>query len=193
LLSRLEPLPSPRLDLEQYPLTGEVAATLLCLARMRGDLDGGVIDLGCGNGILAIGASLLGAGPVAGVDVDPAALQTAGENAALAEADVSWVLADISGFAGRARTVVSNPPFGAQHRGADRPFLDAAVRLADVSYTVHNAGSRNFVESYISGRGKLTDAWGVELPLKAAFDHHRKRVEFINVEVYRVLSTCERD
>ena len=193
VLSRLADLPSPRLELEQYPLTGDVAATLLFKAKMQGDLDESVIDLGCGNGILAIGASILGAKNVTGVDIDPTALHVARENAITAGARINWVLANASSFEGRVRTIVSNPPFGAQHKGADRPFIDAAVRLADVGYSFHNSGSIDFVESYLSGRGIITDAWEVKLPLKATFDHHRKRVEYLNVEVYRIVSTCERD
>ncbi len=193
VLSRLGDLPSPRLELEQYPLTGDVAATLLFKAKMNGDLEESVIDLGCGNGILAIGASLLGAKNVTGVDIDPAALHVARENAITAGARVNWVLADASSLEGRVMTMVSNPPFGAQRKGADRPFIDAAVRLADVGYTFHNSGSIDFVESYLSGRGVITEAWEVRLPLRATFGHHRKRVEYLNVEVYRIVSTCERD
>ena len=193
ILSRLDKLPSPRLELEQYPLTGDVAATLLFKAKMWGDLDESVIDLGCGNGILAIGASVLGAKNVTGVDIDPAALLVARDNAITTGARVNWVLADANSFDCRVKTMVSNPPFGAQRKGADRPFIDAAVCLAEVSYTFHNSGSMDFVKSYLSGRGVITEAWEVRLPLKASFDHHRKRVEYLNVEVYRIASTCERD
>ena len=42
-----------------------------------------VLDLGCGSGILAIAALKLGAASAEGVDIDPVAVRTAGENAAL--------------------------------------------------------------------------------------------------------------
>ena len=42
-----------------------------------------VLDLGCGSGILAIAALLLGAGSALGCDIDEAAPRIAGENAAL--------------------------------------------------------------------------------------------------------------
>lgn len=41
-----------------------------------------VLDYGCGSGILAIGAALLGAGSVTAVDIDPAAVQATRDNAA---------------------------------------------------------------------------------------------------------------
>ncbi len=40
-----------------------------------------VLDYGCGSGILAIAAARLGAGPVAGVDIDPQAVEAARANA----------------------------------------------------------------------------------------------------------------
>mgnify|MGYP000529708444 CR=1 FL=1 len=42
-----------------------------------------VLDIGTGSGILAIAALKLGAGSAEGVDIDPVAVRTAGENAAL--------------------------------------------------------------------------------------------------------------
>ncbi|MFM8767084.1 MAG: 50S ribosomal protein L11 methyltransferase, partial [Rubrivivax sp.] len=41
-----------------------------------------VLDYGCGSGILAIAAALHGAGEVDAVDIDPAAVQSAADNAA---------------------------------------------------------------------------------------------------------------
>ena len=40
-----------------------------------------MLDYGCGSGILAIGAALLGAGAVDAVDIDPAAVQATRDNA----------------------------------------------------------------------------------------------------------------
>ena len=42
-----------------------------------------VLDYGCGSGILAIAAARLGAGSVAGVDIDPLAVEAARANAEL--------------------------------------------------------------------------------------------------------------
>lgn len=45
--------------------------------------DTALLDVGCGSGILAIAALLLGAGSAVGVDIDPLAVKTARENGAL--------------------------------------------------------------------------------------------------------------
>ena len=43
---------------------------------------GRVLDYGCGSGILAIGAALMGAGEIVAVDIDPAAVRATRDNAA---------------------------------------------------------------------------------------------------------------
>jgi ribosomal protein L11 methyltransferase len=67
--------------------TGLHPTTRLCLAALEslaeeGRLDHArVLDVGCGSGILAIGASLLGAAEVVGVDTDPLAVEATRANA----------------------------------------------------------------------------------------------------------------
>lgn len=65
--------------------TGNHATTQLCLEalEMRIDEDAqGIVlaDIGCGSGILSIGALLLGASKVYAVDTDPLAVQATGSN-----------------------------------------------------------------------------------------------------------------
>lgn len=64
--------------------TGTHPTTALCLEwlEQQGDFSGqNIIDYGCGSGILAIAALLLGADKVVGVDLDPQALLATTENA----------------------------------------------------------------------------------------------------------------
>ncbi|WJN58598.1 50S ribosomal protein L11 methyltransferase [Pseudomonas sp. SO81] len=63
--------------------TGTHPTTALCLEWLDGqDLAGcNVIDFGCGSGILAIAALLLGAPQAIGTDIDPQALEASRDNA----------------------------------------------------------------------------------------------------------------
>jgi ribosomal protein L11 methyltransferase len=65
--------------------TGSHPTTALCLEWLDAHQDAlagaQVLDYGCGSGILAIAAALLGAGRVAALDIDPQALDATRENA----------------------------------------------------------------------------------------------------------------
>ncbi len=65
--------------------TGGHETTSLCMEALDERVKGGerVLDIGTGSGILAIAALKLGAASAEGVDIDPGAVRTAGENAAL--------------------------------------------------------------------------------------------------------------
>jgi len=68
--------------------TGLHPTTRLCLVGLERWSDEGIVesasvfDVGSGSGILAVGAALLGAGPVRAVDTDPIAVESTRENAA---------------------------------------------------------------------------------------------------------------
>ena len=65
--------------------TGTHPTTRMCLrwlAQSPGVAGARVLDYGCGSGILAIGAAKYGAAQVDAVDIDPAAVATARDNAA---------------------------------------------------------------------------------------------------------------
>ena len=74
--------------------TGAHPTTQLCLSFLLGEARGSVLDLGCGSGVLAIAAAKLGFGPVIAVDLDPAAVRAAKENAAANGVDVDVRLLD---------------------------------------------------------------------------------------------------
>jgi ribosomal protein L11 methyltransferase len=62
--------------------TGAHATTSLCLELLLDeDGRGSCVDLGCGSGVLAIVASLLGYDPVLALDYDPVAIEVTAENA----------------------------------------------------------------------------------------------------------------
>ncbi|MFP5381009.1 MAG: 50S ribosomal protein L11 methyltransferase [Gammaproteobacteria bacterium] len=74
--------------------TGSHPTTRLCLRWLDENLAGGetLLDYGCGSGILAIAAARLGAARVDGVDIDPQAVTSARDNAALNDVSAHFVL-----------------------------------------------------------------------------------------------------
>jgi len=183
--------PDPRT--EQYSTPAVLAARLLHHAHLLGDIEGrSVCDLGSGTGVLALGASLLGAERVVGVELDPRAIAVARRNAARLEAEVTFVQGDvrdtglIAGL-GRFDTVVMNPPFGAQDPHADRPFVDAALALAPVVYGIFNSGSIPFLEAYTAERAEIEFAIGGIFPLKRTFPFHRHDTVGIEVEILKMM------
>jgi putative methylase len=193
LLEKVRGFEKPNVTLEQYPTPALLAAEMLHFAFMKGDLEGTVYDLGCGTGMLAIGAAVLGAERVVGFDSDPGALEIARENAEMIGVDVEFECKDIRQVRGHANTVVMNPPFGAQVKGSDRPFLKTAMRVADVTYSIHNSGSLAFVKKFIQP-AVITEWYNTGFPIKRTFKFHKKDVERIEVEIYRIITdNCQTD
>ncbi|WP_123534660.1 METTL5 family protein [Halosimplex salinum] len=186
---------NPRVDLEQYRTPPDIAAHLIHTADLQGDIeDRVVVDLGTGTGMLALGAVLRGPKRVVGVDLDPDPLATAraNERRVAAAADVEWVRGDATQVPLAPKeptTVVMNPPFGAQsgNEHADRGFLATAAAISEVSYSIHNAGSEEFVESFAGDNGgTVTHAFAAELDLPHQFDFHDAERQTIDVEVFRI-------
>ena len=186
---------NPRVSLEQYPTPPDLAAHVIHVADLNGDVEGRtVVDLGMGTGMLALGAALRGPARVIGVELDRDAVETARDNRIRVgtKTPIHWVQADAT----RAplcleepTTVVMNPPFGAQHGNehADRAFLATAADLADVSYSIHNEGSREFVEAFAADEGgEVTHAFEATFRLDRQFEFQESDVEEITTEVYRI-------
>lgn len=193
-LQRLDGFSRPRAALEQYQTPAPLAARLLHHALMKGDIGGkSVCDLGSGTGVLAIGAALLGAGTVTGIEIDQQAVRTAEKNAARLGADVEFVVADVRDaslprcITTPCDTVIMNPPFGAQRVHADRPFIDLALSLAPVTYSIFNAGSTQFIKMYTEGRAQITEKVGGVFPIRRTFSFHTRDVQDIEVEILRLI------
>jgi ribosomal protein L11 methyltransferase len=114
--------------------TGLHPTTRLCLALIedvadRRLLDGArILDVGCGSGILAIAAVLLGAQSVLGVDTDPLAVETTLENAGL------------NGLGGKIAARQGSVPLTDEHDQYDVVLANlVASLLIDLSEHLHNS------------------------------------------------------
>ncbi|CAE7223367.1 unnamed protein product [Symbiodinium pilosum] len=194
-LSGLPDHPSKNSKLEQYATDGDIAARWLLGINQQDPFRDTekVVDLGAGNGILGIGALLLGAPRAVFVEVDGAAADTL-EDALEAHAlsarsvvlrrDVAEV-ADDPGCA--CDIVIMNPPWGQQRRSADRPFLQASIALARTSvHLMHSAGAVH-VEPWARDHGWHADRWlEVDFPLPRKYAHQSRRRGFTSAAMWRI-------
>jgi putative methylase len=187
----------------------QLAANMLYIAAYANDdiVGKSVLDLGCGTGRLALGALLMGAKDVVGVDIDRLAIQTANENSkkvCLADS-VQWVLGDLSVVIGRFDTVLQNPPFGVQMREADRAFLIKALEVSDRVYSLHShpevddrlikqlkasqgflqVSASPFLEKFITKHGgSVTSVYALLMTIPRMFDFHTKLKHDFVIDMY---------
>ncbi len=190
-LDKLKILESPNLKLEQYPVSSEVASELLYMAGFEhNDLDGRVLDLGTGTGRLAIGAALMGAEEVVGVDVDKRSLALARENAEAAGVRVEWVQSGMEKVTSRFDTVLMNPPYGTRTSHADIRFLGKAFELASVVYSIHKSATRDFLLQFVARSGwKVDEMRSMRMEIPHLFEFHQKKRGRVEVDLYRVIRT----
>ncbi|MCG7841271.1 MAG: METTL5 family protein [Methanomassiliicoccales archaeon] len=189
LLQSLDRFQSPKPELEQYSTPAVIAAEMLFEALARGHIEGRkVLDLGCGTGLLGIGAALLGASAVVGVDKDPIALEQTKVNAVKAGVDIDIRQADVDIFSEKADTVIMNPPFGAQRRGADRPFLSTAMHCAPVIYSLHLSQTEAFVQRYVVREGFTAEVLKrYKFGIPYMFEFHSKAKKDVDVTLFCIL------
>lgn len=190
LLSKLAPHPKPKLRWEEYTLDAGSATQIAYIPLVNDDISGkSVIDLGCGTGILAISASLLKARFVVAVDIDKDAVRVAEVNAKTVEAEVEFVIGDISCIGGHFDTALMNPPFGSWRHGADVEFLKKALEVADVVYSLHKRVglNREFLCRKIQTfGGKVDRIYEVTISIPRIFSFHRKHRYLVDADLYRI-------
>ena len=209
-LSKIQPYSKPAPDLEQYTISADVAATMLYIAAYsHGNIvNKRVVDLGCGTGRLTIGAALLGAKEVVGVDIDRNAVEAASKSAEKFDLKkkTQWIITDIDSVNGHFDTVLQNPPFGVQKRGADRKFVVKALELSNVIYSLHKrpdhdsallkelktcsdgaiqVSSSSFMERFVEENGGTVDSvYALLMTIPHMFSFHsEKKHEFV-VDLY---------
>ena len=193
LLSKLSPPTKPKLKLETYTLNSKSASRILCIAGYFYNdlLDKKIIDLGCGTGILSIGAALIGAKSIVGVDIDADSIRIAKKNAVKIGVNVNYVVSDIEAIHNSFDTTLMNPPFGSWSRGADIKFLEKALKISPIVYSLHkrNPSTRRFLINKISYLGGQVDRiFEQEISIPLTFKFHRKNKYLVKADLYRIKS-----
>ncbi len=193
ILSQLEGFREPKVRQEQYLVDSEIGATVLWNAYSLGDVRGKVVaDLGCGTGILGIGALLLGARQALLADSDENALKIAEKNISKVKSEgyklgsAELICADVADLDIKAGVVLQNPPFGTKVRHSDILFLEKAIKTAPVVYSFHKSESKPFLQGFAAKKNAtITHIWDFKWPLKSTFSFHRRQLHRIDVSCFR--------
>ena len=201
-LERLVTSESPNPNLEQYPVSTRVAAELVWIAFCKNDILGRrVVELGCGTGKLSIACALLGATHVIGIDIDPSIIKLAHTNSEQLglQNKISWVCGDIEAIRASLPlfdVVVMNPPFGVRGMpGTDIRFLNYAIRLSSVIYSLHLGRLKNraYISEVVAKQGFTIDfISSMSMDIPHLFSFHQKRKYKIAVDLYRIIKSIPR-
>ncbi|MEM5792742.1 MAG: METTL5 family protein [Candidatus Aenigmatarchaeota archaeon] len=196
ILSKLKNNPNPKPSLEQYEINSNLAAEIVNLAYISGDIKNKIVlDLGCGSGKLAIASSFFKPKKVYGIDIDEKAIKIAIENVKIAEKisgirigkKIEFLRMDVSNWAERVDTVVQNPPFGIQNKHADRIFLEKALECSRKVYSLHRSyhKSREFLTKFVEKRGGSVERIvKFEFRLPHTFRFHSRPVVKFDVDLF---------
>jgi len=191
ILSKLKPFSSPNPQLEQYLTSSDIAADILWNMYMLKD-HGTIADLGCGTGILGLGALILNDSKCFSIDCDPKAIEIAKMNKEYleqefdTELDCTFISEDISSFNTPVDIVIQNPPFGIQKKHADRLFLEHAMTISPIIYSLHTADSAQFIQAISKETHSITHKWQYEFPLRNTMKHHSKNQHTVKVICVRL-------
>jgi putative methylase len=188
-LQQVKPHPTPKISLEQYSIPAGLAAEILFIASYAHDNIQGksVADLGTGTGRLALGAAMLGAKQVVGIDLDRASISVASEASKSLGLEIDWVLGHIESLRGPFDTVLMNPPFGTKQPHADLEFLKVALRVGRVTYSIHKSSTRRFLVRWLEEHDRKPDRiMSARMEIPHQFNFHRKKKGYVDVDVFRI-------
>ncbi|NP_001089917.1 methyltransferase like 5 L homeolog [Xenopus laevis] len=185
-LQQVDVFENPKLLLEQYPTRPHIAACMLyTIHNTFNDIEDKVVaDLGCGCGVLSIGAAMLGAGLCLGLDVDEDALDIFKTNAEEFElTNIDMIQCDVCSMppdclSKSVDTVIMNPPFGTKHnKGMDMTFLSTALQMARNSvYSLHKTSTREHIKKKAADwKVKMEVIAELRYDLPASYKFHKKK------------------
>lgn len=198
-LTKLETFDKPILTYEQYLTPPNVAANMLTyIDSTYGDIcQKHVLDVGCGTGMLALGAALTGAGFCTGIDICSKALLRAEANKKMLrlhtvnfiQCDAKYMDLTMNGTS--FDTAIMNPPFGTKgNEGIDVLFLTKAFQLNIPNiYSLHKRSTRKLILK--QGKAYSYQAEVVaelKFNIDRSFNFHKKATSDIEVDLFKFSS-----
>ncbi|TKR64726.1 hypothetical protein L596_025216 [Steinernema carpocapsae] len=197
-LAQLDSFEESKVELEQYATTPQLAADILLAIDNDVGLERKTLaDLGCGCGVLMLGASLLGSTYLVGFDIDEDALEICSRNIEDMEPDslVDLVNVDVTQsvpacFNGRFDVVIMNPPFGTKNNaGIDMKFVEKGLSLlgeSGVLYSLHKSSTRDFILKTASKfEAKAECVAELRWNLENTYKFHKKKSVDIQVDLIK--------
>ncbi|KAF4087159.1 hypothetical protein AMELA_G00092040 [Ameiurus melas] len=194
-LQQVDGFEEPKILLEQYPTSPHIAGCMLyTIHNTFDDIENKLVaDLGCGCGVLSIGAAVLDAGLCVGFDIDSDALDIFKRNVEEFELpNIDMVQCDIcsigSLYTKKFDTVIMNPPFGTKHnQGIDMQFLKTALSMSKGSvYSLHKTSTRDHIQKKASEwKVKMEVIAELRYDLPASYKFHKKKSVDIQVDFIR--------
>ena len=181
-LSNLKAHPGNNLDLEQYSITGNLAARWISDILSFGDINysSTVADLGAGNGILGIGCQLAGAKKSIFFESDSNACKVIKDNLInesliksakvinqhISKDNIPIIDSDI---------IITNPPWGRQLEKADRPFLDAILASGKTAHILHSSNATHITKLFENAGWSVEKYGEADFALPAKYMHHNRQ------------------
>ncbi|EFO26776.1 hypothetical protein LOAG_01707 [Loa loa] len=204
-LSQIETFQNLKVQLEQYSTSVELAEAILNAIAEEGYIDGcTVADLGCGPGILLLGAVKLGASYGLGVEIDEEVIKICQNNIEHCDMESSVdvvcldVTKNISALKPTFDTVIMNPPFGTKNNaGIDVQFVRAGLSILKESgklFSLHKSSTRQYISKFVVQ--KLSDVsaeciaqlcWN----LPATYTYHKRQFVDIEVDLWKFSVDCK--
>ncbi len=162
--SQIPTFKNPKAQYEQYATPAHVVSLMLWIAyfKYKDIVEQTIVDLGAGTGRIGLTAAKIGAREVFLIDIEFKALVSAKKVAK--QHKLASVIHEICGDVTRLPmrrkkfdVVLQNPPFGVHRKGADIIFLEVAMQLADVIYSIHKAETIQYVAKRIKEK-----KWNIE-------------------------------